>query len=498
MKESYKKTTRTLFNNAPPTHFQVMQLTNYSFLESRRDYLSAHSGAKVHANRIATGGKLNGQGKDLGALGVKARFSSVRNEMNHNRTNLQNYVTHLDSQMETVRQVRSIYDRMSVLAHRSMSPMLSEFSTASTNGDKSLLDTEFQELRKNLDEILKHSINNQRLFGGNAADFSKGIQDRDGTSSLPQWDTKDVGDLSSGVLEINFCPGEKADQIWVMEGDPEKWGIPNISDYFTTARADHNVDLVNKLTTAFEDFGIFTTGTWQTFKGSTSGRTDTFKIDLGACKLEDLATLSNVHPDNTTNGYGQVQFDSNVTAGTLKRRFPTGGGTNTQITVIALNDNVDLRGKTGPNLATYEISAKFNPALPKINLKAPSTGESLPSMSFGALNCKHVDTSANAREALNELDSQLLALNKITATLAAEKNRHLSELEHLRTEETHYEAAGSRISDADIAKEAMSLAKSTLKMSLAEQVMSKSARLKDVLIPLTTEHHRSAVLSSTL
>jgi hypothetical protein len=49
-----------------------------------------------------------------------------------------------------------------------------------------------------------------------------------------------------------------------------------------------------------------------------------------------------------------------------------------------------------------------------------------------------------------------------------------------------------------MAREATALAKNSIKMGLAEQVMSKSARLKDILIPLTTEHHRSAVLSSTL
>ena len=181
-----------------------------------------------------------------------------------------------------------------------------------------------------------------------------------------------------------------------------------------------------------------------------------------------------------------LTYDGSAPASQFGKRLPTGSDTN--IVIVAVNYK---------NKYNYEISAAYTPSLPKINLTSV-TGENIPSMSFGALKCKHVDTSANAREVLNELDSELLALNEITATLAAEKNRHLSELEHLRTEETHYEAAGSRISDADIAKEAMSLAKSTLKMSLAEQVMSKSARLKDVLIPLTTEHHRSAVLSSTL
>ena len=454
-----------------------MQLTNYSFLESRRDYLSAHSGAKVHANRIATGGKLNGQGKDLGALGVKARFSSVRNEMNHNRTNLQNYVTHLDSQMETVRQVRSIYDRMSVLAHRSMSPMHSEFSTASTNGDKSLLDTEFQELRKNLDEILKQSINNQRLFGGNAADFSDALADSNSSNSTPKrTDPTDIGTLSSGVLEISFSPGGAADGVWVFEGEMPAFGKDNsnnmvdFADKFTNESTDNNAQLIEALDNLFQDQGIFSTGRLTTV-GNAGINYDNFKIDLGVCDATDPSFLT---------------YDGSAPASQFGKRLPTGSDTN--IVIVAVNYK---------NKYNYEISAAYTPSLPKINLTSV-TGENIPSMSFGALKCKHVDTSANAREVLNELDSELLALNEITATLAAEKNRHLSELEHLRTEETHYEAAGSRISDADIAKEAMSLAKSTLKMSLAEQVMSKSARLKDVLIPLTTEHHRSAVLSSTL
>jgi flagellin-like hook-associated protein FlgL len=71
-------------------------------------------------------------------------------------------------------------------------------------------------------------------------------------------------------------------------------------------------------------------------------------------------------------------------------------------------------------------------------------------------------------------------------------------IDELRTEITNGEQASSRISDADMAKEATSLAKSSLKMNLAEQVMSKSARLKDILIPLTTDHHRGSMLGSMI
>lgn len=455
-----------------------MELTNYSFLESRRNYLSAHRGVKVHANRIATGEKINGPAKDLGALGMEARFSSVRKEMNHNRTNLQSYITHLDSQMGTVQQVPSIYDRMSVLAHRSMDPMLSEFSTASTSGDKSLLDTEFQELRKNLDDILKHSINNQKLFGGNSADFSDALADTSNSDSTPtRTDPTDIGTLSSGVLELSFSPGGMPDGVWIFEGSMPAFGKDNgnnvvdFEDKFTNESGDNNTQLIQALDNLFQDQGIFSTGSLTT-AGNAGLNYDNFKIDLGACDATDPSFLS---------------YDGSTPTSQFGRRLPTGSDTN--IVIVAVNFN---------NNKAYQINAAFNPSLPKINLTSPSTGQNIPSMSFGALKCKHVDTAANARDTLTELDEELKNLSQITATLAAEKNRHLSELEHLRTEETHYEAVGSRISDADIAKEATLLAKSSLKMSLAEQVMSKSAHLKDVLIPLTTNHHRGAMLNATL
>jgi hypothetical protein len=49
-----------------------------------------------------------------------------------------------------------------------------------------------------------------------------------------------------------------------------------------------------------------------------------------------------------------------------------------------------------------------------------------------------------------------------------------------------------------MAKEATELARNNLKSELATQVMANSSRLKDVLIPLTTDHFRGAALSASL
>ena len=84
------------------------------------------------------------------------------------------------------------------------------------------------------------------------------------------------------------------------------------------------------------------------------------------------------------------------------------------------------------------------------------------------------------------------------AQVAASQRRYESEIQHMEDVETVNEAAGSRITDTDYANAATEMAKKSIKMGLATQVMSNASNLKDILIPLTTEHFRSKVLSSTL
>jgi flagellin-like hook-associated protein FlgL len=60
------------------------------------------------------------------------------------------------------------------------------------------------------------------------------------------------------------------------------------------------------------------------------------------------------------------------------------------------------------------------------------------------------------------------------------------------------EQAIGRMTDTDFAKESTALVKSSLKFEMATKIMSKAIRLKDLLIPLTQNHFRSFVLSSTL
>jgi flagellin-like hook-associated protein FlgL len=96
------------------------------------------------------------------------------------------------------------------------------------------------------------------------------------------------------------------------------------------------------------------------------------------------------------------------------------------------------------------------------------------------------------------IESSMNFLSAMLAQNGAEQSRLNIAHENLENHYAFGEQALSRISDTDTAREATQLAKISLKMNLAEQIMSKSARLKDILIPLTNNHFRGAGLSSTL
>lgn len=468
-----------------------MQLTNYSFLNARNDYQSSLTKHITPVNRLSTGEKLNGPDKDLGAIGQDAALRNSRLVMNSKRVSMQNFITFLDTQQQTLQQVRGIYDRMSTLSHQALDPTLTTSSNG-VNGDKELLDKEFNVLAGELDSILNRKLNGQLLFGGTAADFTDGIQDIDPVDATPLKITKDVK-TTSGKITVKLSPGQAEDQIWVFQGDLPK----TLDQYFdrTSAATPLARDLMNQqlhteLENIFDSQGIFTTGEWQTRGPSNSTdsngqfKYDTFEIEFNTCDVKSTFTPN---PLNTGVGFGQDQYDTKLISGDIKFNAPS--GESTKITMIGVNMG---------NTFTYEVEANFEPSLPYNDITVPSTGEVYPAISFGKIECSSISNSAKALTVLANLDAEIENLTNSMAVVAASQRRYESEINHLREVDIQNESAGSRIRDADTAKEATDLAKISLKMGLAAQVMSNVSRLTDVLVPLTTDHFRSHVLSSTL
>ena len=68
------------------------------------------------------------------------------------------------------------------------------------------------------------------------------------------------------------------------------------------------------------------------------------------------------------------------------------------------------------------------------------------------------------------------------------------EIHKIEEKEVHTESVIAKILDADIAANATQLAKSKVRSDIAASCISKSIRINDALIQLTTNHHRGELI----
>ena len=467
-----------------------MQLTNFSYLNAKSDYNASLLDYKPAIERVSTGKKLVGADKDIGSIGQSTGIRSSRLQMQSKRVSMQNFITFLDTQQKTLQQVRGIYDRMSVLAHKALDPTLSE-SSSGIKGDKDFLDQEFGELSDELDGILRRKVNGQLLFGGKSADFTDGLLDELSTGATPQVATIDVG-TTKGKMTIELSPGNAPDQIWMFQGE-----LPTELDEYLDSNTYNNngnffdptdiarlAEFNNKLYDLFDTRGIFTTGPWRTDGSADDLNYDKFEVEFNSC---DVSVTPTFDPDNSGATQGASLYNTLIANKTmLSQPAP---GDSTKITMIGVNSG---------NTAIYRVKASFEPTLPYNDIEVPGSTDIYPAISFGNIDCSHINTGEKAKKILANLEAELANLNNSMAQVAASQRRYESEIQHMEDVETVNEAAVGKITDADYANEATELAKKSIKMGMAAQVMASASNLKDVLIPLTTEHFRSNVLSSTL
>ena len=464
-----------------------MELTNYSFLNARNDYNSSLVLGNQATKRISSGDKLINK-EDVGALGQKIGLRSDRLHVNSRRITLQNFITFLDSQQKSLEQVKGIYDRMSILAHKALDPTFTE-SANSHSSDKDFLNKEFQELSVELDGILSKRVNGQLLFGGKSADFTDGLLDEASTGATPQKISIDVG-TTKGKMTIELSPGTAPDQIWMFQGElPAELNeyfdantYLNNGNFFDPTDSARLQDLNDKLYTAFEKNGIFTTGPWQTQGSADALNYDKFEVEFNTCDVKVTPSFNGNNGAFGANLYGTLTANKS-----LRTNVPS--GESTIITMIGVNSG---------NTAIYRVNASFEPDLPYNDLEVPGSSDIYPAISFGNIDCSNINESTKAKRVLENLQGELDNLNNSMAQVAASQKRYEYEIEHMEGINISYEAAGGRISDAGFAREATALARSSIKKGLATQVMSNSSNLKDILIPLTTNHYRSHVLSSSL
>ena len=78
----------------------------------------------------------------------------------------------------------------------------------------------------------------------------------------------------------------------------------------------------------------------------------------------------------------------------------------------------------------------------------------------------------------------------------AETSRLMKAMEHLEDSMIHNEDALSKVQDTDYSQASVEQMRNAVKMQMANNVIGKSMRINDLLIDLTTKHHRGSMLNA--
>lgn len=134
-----------------------MQLTNYSFLNSRRNFLSSQTLLNSSMKRLSTGTRLESSGSDAGALSQEAKARLEKVSHNTYRNNLQNARSFLYAQEQSLLKVKDVFERMENLAIRATAPTTSDIERAD-------YEIEYKSLSNELTDLMGRKFNGKALF----------------------------------------------------------------------------------------------------------------------------------------------------------------------------------------------------------------------------------------------------------------------------------------------------------------------------------------------
>jgi flagellin-like hook-associated protein FlgL len=565
-----------------------MQLTNFSFLNARNDFLESIAKRKVAADRIETGKRLEQTTKDLGAISQAAKQKLQLLNDGASINNLKNLRSYLYSQEVSLNRVYEMYDKIEQLAIKAANPI-------TTQEERKDLQIEFEDYQKQLEVIMQSEYNGAALFSSTILCGGRKEVNIDELNMLSStWDhavkTQKV-DLGSpaGTISFRVNSGTNGDIYRIWMGDNLVFSMGGFNPDMKSQGAHHSTQQDTK--NGSPDLNWDIPGTlangkagngsggdrWRTTGSAGNGNDDrvevtfgpgqptTFKLYLGdgndpslndfsgavstgvAGKLYKPGELLNPDTD-TTKSLITRNADGDVLTTDPRWSYEDGKGwswqgdaseepfhytsvpgsisTNDlpesfdektmylQIETSSIGIIYDKGGASSNNDAdgTGTEGVEFMPAtyIKEVPVDSPEnkiyldpkgfetldTGQSLalPSLAQEVVDMMRGNTSdCGCKTYFGEM--RCLLESRI-GILGSEYQRVDQEIAELEDQLVANEAAYGRITGSDMAAEATEFAKQSIKTNMAVEVIGNSTRLKDVLIPLTTEHFRSSVLSA--
>jgi len=475
-----------------------MELTNYSAIDIRGQFLAAEPEYARTLERLGTGKRVIRSSDDPGVTAISMKKHSDLTRNHSIRTGIQNAISYAQMQNEGLKQAGEIYHRMGELAQSSLDVM-------KNNDDRGLLDKEFNELVERLLKIRDDKFNGVALFdplvscdGGAPVDFSDGLNEQ-----VP-------ADYTSGP-EVVDPSGKTWNKMWESAADV------HATDGRLTLKVNGGT-AAERFVVRQGDTVIFDTGEWRSRGNAYQYDFDQFVIEFGNGKTTtysytELDTGGEFGvADPTTKGKGSNPAgtpgnpDPNGTLDNSAANFGEGGANQTGViqTFDAPGDSTVLKIQIYSN-TLFQAEAVFEPIVVNNDqvVLTDVRGETMTidSLGFGTMAGFGVKTVADAQSTLEKLygetgdgtqEGEVHCLwTEQHSKAAAHISRLNSAMEKLRVNQVSEERVLSTIEDLDFASESTNLARHTIKLDVLNRLLATAVKMTDVLMPLATQRSGS-------
>ena len=525
-----------------------MQLTNFAFNASRQNYLDAQRASFKSRSRIGSVTRMNHSTNDVAAISQASKIKSQILTKDSYIQNLHSARSYLKFQEAGYQKVFSIYQRMEELSSESLLQPKDAQNPASK---------EFEELKKQLSNIKNSKMNGISIFDpvatcGDVVDIEVEGSALDYTSKDPAVShairgiSTDVG-AYGGKLSFNVNSGTAGEVYRVFMGKQEIFSTgPSFRGSDPTNTVINDYTQWSNGTTIRKNNGVVYNGQIYVNKSGVDITIDggTPNPNLNKVLWLDTDTQeTNVDTNNSlqSTGWGNDSWRTSGSAGDgdpdkITLEFGPGvettysielGGSNNAESfntgttpqsnlysaggVIRINDIVENSTETvlSIHVETTSIGIVGDPVefVPKffdkqLDIDTSGNQVALKAVGFENFETFSIDSSSNAKETSDKLlgtgsmmgEIECIGTNWLSK-IASAINRIDSEIAYAESNSLQSEIALGRIVDPDVALETTNHAKQMLKMDMAAFVMSNTTRINDVLAPLTTDHHRSELMS---
>tara|TARA_Y100001934_G_C12365853_1_gene783415 strand:- start:1873 stop:3306 length:1434 start_codon:yes stop_codon:yes gene_type:complete len=475
-----------------------MELTNYSAIDIRGQFLTAEPEYARTLERLGTGKRVIRSSDDPGVTAISMKKHSDLTRNHSIRTGIQNAISYAQMQYQGLKQVGEVYHRMGQLAQSSLDIM-------KNNDDRGLLDKEFNELVERLLKIRDDKFNGVALFdplvscdGGAPVDFSDGLNeqmpadytsgpevvDPSGKTWNKMWESAADVHATDGRLTLKVNGGSAAERFVVRQGDTVIFDTGEWRSRGNAYQYDFDqfvVEFGNGKTTTYSYTELDTGGQFGVADPSTNGK-----------RSNPAGTPSNPDPNGTLDNSAANFGDGGTSQTGVVQTFDAPGDS----TVLKIQIYSDT---------LFQAEAVFEPIVVNNDqiVLTDVRGETMTidSLGFGTMAGFGVKTVADAQSTLEKLygktgdgtqEGEVHCLwTEQHSKAVAHISRLNSAIEKLRVNQVSEERVLSTIEDLDFASESTNLARHTIKLDVLNRLLATAVKMTDVLMPLATQRSGS-------